>query len=70
MAETPGAFFLPVPKKSQKPAQSTFNVRRRSAFAITLTDDSAIAAAATTGESSTPKNGYSTPAASGMPATL
>ena len=31
--------------------------RSRSALAITLTDDSAIAAAATTGDSSKPKNG-------------
>jgi hypothetical protein len=37
---------------------------------MTLTDDSAIAAAATTGDSSSPKNGYRTPAASGIPATL
>lgn len=51
-------------------SQSTETVRKRSAFAMTLTDDNAIAAAATTGESSKPKNGYSTPAASGMPATL
>ena len=49
---------------------SIFTVRRRSALLMTLTDDSAIAAAATTGDSSHPKNGYSTPAASGMPATL
>lgn len=36
---------------------STFTVRSRSALPITLTDDSAIAAAATTGERSTPKKG-------------
>ena len=39
-------------------------MRSLSALAITLTDDSAIAAAATTGDSSSPKDGYSTPAAS------
>jgi hypothetical protein len=37
--------------------QSTFTARSRSAFVMTLTDDSAIAAAATTGESSSPKKG-------------
>src|SRR4051812_20046308 len=42
---------------------STRSVRSRSALAITLTEDSAIAAAAMTGDSRTPKNGYSTPAA-------
>ena len=49
---------------------STFTVRKRNALPITLTEDSAMAAAATTGESNKPKKGYSTPAASGMPATL
>jgi len=37
--------------------QSTPAPRSRSAFAITLTEESAIAAAATTGDSSSPKNG-------------
>lgn len=37
--------------------QSTLTVRSRSAFAMTLTEESAIAAAATTGDSSSPKNG-------------
>ena len=37
------------------------------ALPITLTDDSAIAAAAMMGESRMPKNGYSTPAATGTP---
>ena len=36
---------------------STSSVRRRSALPITLTDESAIAAAATTGDSSRPKKG-------------
>ena len=45
-------------------------VRSLSEFAMTLTEDSAMAAAATTGESSSPKNGYRMPAASGIPATL
>lgn len=36
---------------------STFTVLSRSAFAITLTEESAIAAAATMGDSSSPKNG-------------
>lgn len=39
------------------PCQSTFTVRSRRAFAITLTDDSAIAAAATMGDNSSPKKG-------------
>ena len=51
-------------------SHSTRTARSRSAFAITLTDDSAIAAAATTGDNNRPENGYSTPAASGMPAVL
>jgi len=49
---------------------STRTARSRSAFAITLTDDNAIAAAATTGDNNRPENGYSTPAASGTPAVL
>ena len=51
-------------------SQSTRVARKRKALAITLTEDRAMAAAATTGESSQPKKGYSTPAARGMPATL
>jgi hypothetical protein len=54
----------------EAPYQSTFAVRKRSALPITLTDDRAMAAAATTGDSSRPNKGYSTPAANGMPATL
>ncbi len=42
----------------------------RSELAMTLTDESAMAVAASTGESSMPKNGYSTPAATGTPAAL
>ena len=45
-------------------------VRSRSEFDTTVTDEIAIAAAASTGESSQPVNGYSAPAASGMRATL
>src|SRR4029453_14289577 len=45
-------------------------VRSRRGFVITLTDDSAIAAAAMIGESSQPKAGYKMPAARGIPATL
>jgi hypothetical protein len=44
--------------------------RRRSAFPMTLTDDSAMAAAAMIGESNSPNTGYSTPAATGTPAAL
>ena len=47
--------------------ETVFNL---SAFVMTLTDDSAMALAAITGDSRIPKNGYSTPAAMGMPATL
>ena len=49
---------------------ASFWVRSRSALMMTLTDDSAIAAAAMTGDSSHPNTGYSTPAAIGMPAVL
>ena len=44
--------------------------RRRSALAITETELTLIAAAAIIGLSSTPKSGYSTPAAIGTPAAL
>ena len=50
--------------------QAMVSPRSRKALTITLTDDSAIAAAATAGDSSSPNTGYSTPAATGMPATL
>lgn len=40
------------------------------AFAMTLTEDNDMAAAAMMGESRTPKNGYSSPAATGTPALL
>ena len=40
------------------------------AFSITDTELKLIAAAAMIGESNKPKNGYSTPAATGMPSTL
>src|SRR4029079_11611791 len=42
----------------------------RNALTITLTDDAAMAAAAITGDSVRPSSGYSTPAATGMPAAL
>ncbi len=42
----------------------------RSAFRITETELKLIAAAAMIGESSKPKKGYSTPAATGIPSTL
>ena len=44
--------------------------RSRSALPTTLTDDSAMAAAAITGDSRIPKIGKSTPAAIGTPAAL
>ena len=44
--------------------------RNLSALAITLTDDKAIAAAASTGDSKSPKAGYKIPAATGTPAAL
>jgi hypothetical protein len=46
------------------------NRRSRSEFATTLTLESDIAALASTGDSSHPVSGYSTPAATGMPTTL
>jgi hypothetical protein len=49
---------------------SRCSARKRSAFPITLTDESAIAAAAMIGESNKPNTGYSTPAAIGTPAAL
>ncbi len=45
-------------------------VRRRMALPITLTEDSAMAAAAMIGDSRMPKIGYSTPAATGTPSAL
>ena len=44
--------------------------RNRSELLITLTDDSAMAAAAMAGDSVSPKKGYNTPAATGTPAAL
>jgi len=44
--------------------------RSRSALPTTLTEDSAIAAAAIIGDSRMPKKGYRTPAAIGTPAEL
>ena len=45
-------------------------LRSRSEFAITETELKLIAAAAIIGLSSNPKNGYSTPAATGTPRAL
>ena len=44
-----------------------FTARNRKAFAITDTELRAMAALARMGLSSSPKNGYRTPAATGMP---
>ncbi len=44
--------------------------RRRRALVMTDTDDRLIAAAAIIGDSRVPVNGYSTPAATGMPMAL
>ena len=44
--------------------------RKRNALAMTLTEDSAMAAAAMIGDSSQPKAGYNRPAAIGTPAAL
>ena len=52
------------------PLRYSFTLRNLSALPITHTDDSDIAAAAMTGDSSQPKAGYSTPAAIGTPAAL
>ena len=48
----------------------SFTLRNLSALVITDTELKLIAAAAIIGESNKPKNGYSTPAAMGMPSTL
>ena len=45
-------------------------VLRRSAFVSTNIDDKAIAIAAKTGDNNIPKNGYKTPAATGINAAL
>ena len=57
-------------ERLRTPPDYSFTPRSRDAFAITLTDDSAMAAAAMIGDSRMPKNGYSTPAATGMPSAL
>ena len=49
--------FQSVTGDAQHLGYSTFTERSRSALAITLTDDRAMAAAATTGDNSNPKNG-------------
>jgi len=54
-----------IPRASYRPAR-----RRRSAFAITVTELNVMAALAIIGLSSTPKEGYSAPAATGTPSTL
>lgn len=50
----------PRPANARQPetVQSNFIVRRRKGLKMTLTDDSAMAAATTTGANCTPKNGY------------
>ncbi len=50
--------------------QSIRAVRRRSEFVTTVTLDTAIAAAASTGESTQPVKGYKSPAATGISSTL
>ena len=44
--------------------------RRRLALVTTDSDEAAMAAAAMVGDSTIPKNGYSSPAATGMPMVL
>ena len=48
----------------------SFTLRSRSEFAITDTELKLIAAAARIGLNNNPKNGYSTPAATGTPTAL
>lgn len=48
----------------------SFKFRSRNAFAITETELKLIAKAAIIGESNSPKKGYKTPAAIGIPSTL
>ena len=55
---------------SNAPLPQSRLARSRRALLMTLTEDSAIAAAAMTGERSRPNAGYRMPAATGMPATL
>ncbi len=55
---------------SVRPGRHSRTVRRRMALPITLTDDSAMAAAAMIGDSRMPKSGYSMPAATGTPRAL
>jgi hypothetical protein len=47
-----------------------WKLRNRLEFATTVTELNAIAAPAIMGDSNTPKNGYNTPAATGMPSAL
>ena len=55
---------------SPGPDLQSFTARSRSALAITLTEDSDMARAAMAGDSSRPKVGYNSPAATGMPSVL
>jgi hypothetical protein len=57
-------------QRQNTPAGHSDTPRNRSALAITLTDDKAIAAAASTGDSKSPNAGYKIPAATGTPAAL
>ena len=67
-----GLFSAPSPAPRERVGVRAYSrtVLRRSALPITLTDDSAIAAAAITGDNRIPNTGYSTPAAIGTPAAL
>lgn len=71
---------LPCPSPRKREGQGGYSFRAslgysftefsRNALAMTLTELSAMAAAASIGESSQPVSGYSTPAATGMPSAL
>ena len=74
IGEVPRIDSLRRPRTGLKEATRLPHVRRtvlsRVALAITLTEDSAMAAAAMIGDSRMPNTGYSTPAATGTPAAL
>lgn len=59
-----------LPMGAAQPNDHSRTARRRIALPITLTEDNAIAAAAMIGDSRIPKNGKSTPAATGTPSAL
>ena len=63
--------FAAAPLQQKRSGSRQIRVpRKRNALPMTDTDDRLIANAAIIGFISTPNNGYSTPAASGMPSTL